>query len=557
MKRLSAFIFLGVVFVSLTTQTVWAINGGTLRMNPRNGWRAFEVITVGNNPAGDGYNWAMPGSFDGIGAWLSDASTLRVDMNHELSDATVSEVNLDLANFQTAIRNVISSGTTGGVSFVTSARQAYGRWTANGGSNWTTTSDTTTTSFDHFCSSQAYKPDAFGAGRGFVDNIYIQGEETFDTTGRLFATDLTNRDMYQLSGVTGSASGGIGGMPSDSFENAALLDTGDTTHVALLLSPDGGSSIMKLYIGDKGKDAAGNASNSFLARNGLAYGRYYNLIGTFPATPATPATNGTFSTSTVGALSITKLEDVDANPNNGTQVVQGIQETGLFSYDFNLVFSGGSFSLAGSSFTLKKLQQNNNDTSGQFGDSDNVDWTAATTLGGVSYPNGLLFVNEDSAASPKADGETWMMLPDGSGLTLIADDALLTGTTESSGVLDISSLVGFKPGSILLTDVQGTNSSLTVLINPNASLAGDFNGDGKVDAADYVVWRKGLGTIYTAADYELWRSQYGRTPSSGAGAGSGLAGTSLPEPGAAGLIIALAATFFATRESRARKSLDR
>ena len=35
------------------------------------------------------------------------------------------------------------------------------------------------------------------------------------------------------------------------------------------------------------------------------------------------------------------MEDIDANPNNGTQVVQAIQETGLFTYDFNLVFSGG------------------------------------------------------------------------------------------------------------------------------------------------------------------------------------------------------------------------
>ena len=44
----------------------------------------------------------------------------------------VSEVNLNLANFQTAIRNVISGGTTGGVSFVTSAQQAYGRWSDDG-----------------------------------------------------------------------------------------------------------------------------------------------------------------------------------------------------------------------------------------------------------------------------------------------------------------------------------------------------------------------------------------------------------------------------------------
>ena len=39
--------------------------------------------------------------------------------------------------------------------------------------------------------------------------------------------------------------------------------------------------------------------------------------------------------------------------------------------------------------------------------------------------------------------------------------------------------------------------------------AGDFNNDGSVDAADYVVWRNGLGTIYTQSDYDTWRANFG------------------------------------------------
>jgi hypothetical protein len=38
---------------------------------------------------------------------------------------------------------------------------------------------------------------------------------------------------------------------------------------------------------------------------------------------------------------------------------------------------------------------------------------------------------------------------------------------------------------------------------------GDFNEDGTVDAGDYVVWRKGLGTTYTQADYDVWRAHFG------------------------------------------------
>ena len=40
-------------------------------------------------------------------------------------------------------------------------------------------------------------------------------------------------------------------------------------------------------------------------------------------------------------------------------------------------------------------------------------------------------------------------------------------------------------------------------------LTGDFNRDRAVDAADYIVWRNGLGTIYTQADYDVWRANFG------------------------------------------------
>jgi hypothetical protein len=45
---------------------------------------------------------------------------------------------------------------------------------------------------------------------------------------------------------------------------------------------------------------------------------------------------------------------------------------------------------------------------------------------------------------------------------------------------------------------------------------GDFNVDGTVDVADYVVWRKGLGTTYSEVDYGLWRAHFNETAPSGA-----------------------------------------
>jgi hypothetical protein len=44
---------------------------------------------------------------------------------------------------------------------------------------------------------------------------------------------------------------------------------------------------------------------------------------------------------------------------------------------------------------------------------------------------------------------------------------------------------------------------------------GDYNLNGAVDAADFVVWRRGLGTTYTQAEYDAWRANFGQTIGSG------------------------------------------
>ncbi|MEX0642716.1 MAG: hypothetical protein WD468_08455 [Pirellulales bacterium] len=50
----------------------------------------------------------------------------------------------------------------------------------------------------------------------------------------------------------------------------------------------------------------------------------------------------------------------------------------------------------------------------------------------------------------------------------------------------------------------------------DSDAVGDFNRDGSVDAADYVLWRAGLGTSHTPAGYGIWRSNFGTQSSGGA-----------------------------------------
>jgi glucose/arabinose dehydrogenase len=81
---------------------------------------------------------------------------------------------------------------------------------------------------------------------------------------------------------------------------------------------------------------------------------------------------------------------------------------------------------------------------------------------------------------------------------------------------------------------------------------GDYNGDGAVDSADYIVWRNSLGQsganlpadgdgngFVNQLDYDFWRARYGKTVASGAGADA-----NVPEPAAfASLIAALLFSF--------------
>ncbi|HEX2476652.1 MAG TPA: PEP-CTERM sorting domain-containing protein [Lacipirellulaceae bacterium] len=73
--------------------------------------------------------------------------------------------------------------------------------------------------------------------------------------------------------------------------------------------------------------------------------------------------------------------------------------------------------------------------------------------------------------------------------------------------------------------------------------SGDFNLDGSIDAADYVVWRNGLGTTYSQNNYNVWRANFGA--SLGPGSGSVLPSAdplsaTVPEPATLLLMISTA-----------------
>ena len=79
-------------------------------------------------------------------------------------------------------------------------------------------------------------------------------------------------------------------------------------------------------------------------------------------------------------------------------------------------------------------------------------------------------------------------------------------------------------------------------------MAGDFNGDGTVNAADYVVWRKNFGT---QASYDTWRSNFGHTAGGGAALPSAEPlSAAVPEP-ATLVMLLVGALAMSTRRGRA------
>jgi hypothetical protein len=98
----------------------------------------------------------------------------------------------------------------------------------------------------------------------------------------------------------------------------------------------------------------------------------------------------------------------------------------------------------------------------------------------------------------------------------------LTATTNAAGAISFNGYFGdyqLTAGgkSYALSIAKGT-------ANYTIGLAGDFNGSGKVDAADYVTWRKFGG------DYASWRNNFGK---------SLVLGVAAPEPTMGGLVLAM------------------
>jgi hypothetical protein len=120
-------------------------------------------------------------------------------------------------------------------------------------------------------------------------------------------------------------------------------------------------------------------------------------------------------------------------------------------------------------------------------------------------------------------------------------DAALNGGNDHLVTFDTSSL-GAKTGMITVSSSSQAveNGLWTLPVEFEVVLAGDYNGNGMVDSADYVVWRNTVGSesdfsadgtgpggipdrVVDRLDYDFWKQHY--NPALGSGS------VDVPEPG--------------------------
>jgi hypothetical protein len=198
-----------------------------------------------------------------------------------------------------------------------------------------------------------------------------------------------------------------------------------------------------------------------------------------------------------------------------------------------------------------------------------VNLNSGTTGGGSVTNSGTLGTAGSSSIGGSLNSTGTIDIDiNGAGNLVQYDSLIVSGNATLGGTLDIDLADGLAtPDSItVLTAGNITNNGITLggpdgnlftidpaalasgnltLVTGGGGLAGDFNGDGTVNAADYTVWQDGLGGAYTVADYGIWKGNFGATSATGSS-------IAVPEPAALLLCCGLVGVVLGIRQTRVK-----
>ncbi|MEB3309143.1 MAG: hypothetical protein VKJ02_02830 [Snowella sp.] len=509
------------------------------QMQGLEGYKVDPLFTVGETIG----NYTPIGILDGTGAYNLNETTVRVLVNHEVSSNTGYQYSLASGAQLTGARVSYFDIDKRSLQII-DAGMAFDTIYNRAGMEVTPTSPLDTIDgpigLDRFCSANLMPAYQFGDGRGFADTIYFTGEET--DNGTEFALDVNNGELWALPWLGVAAWESVTELDTGTTDKVALLVGDDRGPAPLYLyvgtkgiDYDNNGQInflerngltggqLYVWVADdpaNGTDAIEKDPRDFSGTGSNTQG-YFAAVDIYDETKTLPGYDSLgFATQTtqdalaasVNAFLFSRPEDVATDPFDGTRAVlastgrQGLFEnadvwgtTYIIDVDFSQINHGNinaevEILFDGNDFEGNGLEHPD------FGlrSPDNLDWA----------DDGKIYIQEDRAISASLFGATsgeeasiWQIDPNATNpaetLTRIAQidrtgipsdqtDSSPTdlGNWESSGILDISTLLGNEPGSVLLFDTQAHSLRNGNIINVPGL---DTDGDGTVERQDNLV----------------------------------------------------------------------
>jgi serralysin len=491
-----------------------------------NGWTVDPIFTVGDKIG----NYVPTGIPDGIGAYSLNDTTVRLLVNSEIANTVgykytlknglqlpgsrISTFDVDKRTFK-----IVNSG----LSFDTIINRE--------GKEVKAASDLENAGINRFCSGALFEANQFGAGIGLADRIYFAGEET--AGGTAFALDTKTNVLHAVPWLGRAGWENVTEINTGRADKVAFL-IGDDNLAPLTIyvgdknaKKDGsfldrnGLAQGKVYtwVADDPTNPADLIeadAASFKGSGNSTKGKFVELAYYDFAKKGTAVDGPDADTSIQNelgydaqgfatqaqqtklakdakAFTFSRIEDVSTNPKDGTQAVFAV--TGLentpnvwgttykIDIDFNNIATGD---ITGK---LDILYDGNDADKKDFGlrSPDNLDWAddgkiyinedraiSASLFGATSKQESSIFSLDPSAANPAAT-LTRIAQIDRSALPATQTDPSPTdiGNWETSGILDVSTLFGNKPGELFVFDVQAHS-----LRNGSIISATNIDGDG-------------------------------------------------------------------------------
>ncbi|WP_028969639.1 DUF839 domain-containing protein [Sphingomonas sp. URHD0057] len=405
-----------------------------------------SIVTSGDPLPGDGVFGGIP---DGIGAFDNGDGTITVLVNHELSSGGIvrdhgsNGAYIDILTIDKATLQVVSAD---------DAIQTVHLW-----NDATDSYVVGTTAFSRFCSGDLPATSALynsATGDGTQVHIYLTGEEN-GTEGRATATIASGANAgntYELPALGNLA-----------FENV-VANPSEQEKTIVALTDDGQNGQVYIYVGDK------QATGTEIEQAGLTHGAFYGIkvSGVVDETNGAGA-NGNFTLQEIGpGGDVSNMTGLQIDAESEAEQVTSFLRPEDFAWDPdhpNVAYFNTTNSFDGVSriYQLTFTDINHPELGGTIQAVVESDDYGAHMFDNLTVADGKIVVNEDPGNNAYVARVWEYDIASGSFSQVATFDPdefaaggshFITQDEESSGVLDVTDLLGDSDTHAYLLDAQ-------------------------------------------------------------------------------------------------------